>query len=141
MVFGGAVLWKMNLSPEGNADSGIVSKPSTAVDPSATLEPEDPGRFALEALDRKIAAQKTVLLELERREIEQQIELANREFVKLQAKPQLNDSSLTLAVVAETALKAGASRKVIREDLEFVIDRFPNSVGANMASKLLATLN
>lgn len=141
MVVGGAVLWKMNLSPEGNSDSRIVSAPTATDGPSASPRLEDLDRAAIEALERQIVAQKTVLLELERRELRQQIEMSKRELVKLQAKPQLNDSSLTLAVVAETALKAGASPKVIREDLEFVIDRFPNSVGANMASRLLATLN
>jgi hypothetical protein len=145
LVVGGAVLWKMNLSPAGNTDSQIAATPNPAVDPSinqkASPTQEAPDRSAIEELDRQITAQKMLLLELERQEMEQRIEVAKHELVKLQAKPQLSDSSLTLAVVAETALKAGASPQVIREDLEFVIDRFPNSAGANMAGQILASLN
>jgi hypothetical protein len=141
MVVGGAVWWKTNHSPAGKIDSEIAFMSTTRVDPNASPTQEAPDRSAIEELDRQITAQKMLLLELERQEMEQRIEVAKHELVKLQAKPQLSDSSLTLAVVAETALKAGASPQVIREDLEFVIERFPNSAGANMAGQILAALN
>lgn len=133
----GPLLWKMTFPP--NVNSLIAESSSAASSTTITLEGSD--LSSVEELDQQIAAQQAVVCDLENTEIERQIKLAEQELVKLRSKPRLNDLSVTLTAVAESALKGGVSARIVREDLEFVIDRFPESSGAKMAHQILANLD
>jgi hypothetical protein len=139
ILIGGAIVWTVNQfgpSTDQLAESLVPHGPTVSNETEHLAAQE-----MIDELDRQINAQKSVLLVLETQELLRKIEKTEKELAASLVRPRLVDPSLTLAYSAESSLRAGSSPTIVREDLKFVIDRFPNSSGAFLARELLANMN
>lgn len=137
ILVGGVIAWKLDLG-ESRPDNSLLveSKPAERTKPA-----EPSAKRLIAEFDRQMNMQKLVLMELETQNLHKKIELVEEELSHLRSKASWNDPSMTLAFVAESSLKAGNSPLIVKEDLQLVIDRFPDSVGALRAKELLAKMN
>jgi hypothetical protein len=164
LLLGGALAWKLNVFERQPEQPLLVDTKSLSPNPlipspsppresreqgfgigtnstERTAPAESSANMLLAQLERHLQKEKATMLALETQDLQRQVEQAEKELARLRMQPRFSDTSLTLAFVAESSLKAGNAQTVVKEDLQLVIDRFPDSAGAVLAEKLLAKMN
>ena len=134
------VLWPNDLRPDppSNSVAGIANReqpiPELAPAPS-----KDPQRLLAE-LSASAAQIDQVILQMKIQQMELRLaKLNHKQRYRSSGIQQREATSLVLALSDESAIRLGANRSSVQMHLNYVVEQFPGTRGAELARKILST--